>query len=309
MEKIFQIGFLLAAGVLAGCATTGAPVTPEPGGQKAPKAEARIIRAETGAEISFEELMADLCHVRVIYAGERHTDPRHHQIQAKILRGLHQQCPQVALGMEMFDRTYGEVLADWSAGRLTEAKFLQQTHWYANWKYDFDLYREILEYVRENRIPLYGLNIPFHIPPKVSIGGIESLSPEEKNALPEKIDTQNPDHRAYLEEVYKSHQHMLKGRENFEYFYEAQNVWEDVMAESIAQAMGEGSEDLRMLVTAGNGHILNRFGIPERAYARTGLPYATVIPVSADRIPEPDAADYFWALPPLERDRQMPFQP
>jgi uncharacterized iron-regulated protein len=63
---------------------------------------------------------------------------------------------------------------------------------------------------------------------------------------------------AYLEQVFN--QHHVKEIESFEFFYTAQCVWEDTMAESVALNL----EDDQMIVRTGNGHIIRKFGIPDR---------------------------------------------
>lgn len=240
---------------------------------------------------------------RVVYVGEQHTHPVHHDIQLKVIQDLHRRDPDLAVGMEMFPYTYQPVLDRWSAGALSESAFLKQTHWYANWKFDFDLYREILTYIREHRIRLVGLNIPFHIPGLIAVGGLSNLPPDDAKHIPDQIRTDDPEHRAYLKGVYEKHKPMLRGRDDFEDFYMAQNVWEDAMAEAVAGNLDGG----RMAVLVGNGHIINRYGIPDRAYARTGAPYTTILP-TPDPPEDPDAADYIWVTPPLKRPpfRGMP---
>ena len=249
-----------------------------------------ILSAETKSPIPFDELLADLKTVGVVYVGEKHTQSDHHKVQLKVLKTLSLQGTPVALGMEMFDRTYQPVLDAWSAGNLETEEFIKKTHWYANWRYDFELYRDILELAKSRQIPVYALNIPFHIPPKIAIGGSASLNDWERSQLPQTIDTSNPEHRAYLEEVFTHHN--FKRRKNFEDFYEAQCVWEDIMAESIANHLDRGI----MVVLAGSGHIQNKYGIPDRAHALTNVPFRTIIPMSGEINLETDLskADYIW---------------
>lgn len=248
-----------------------------------------IFAAKTEAAVDFDAMMADLKSVRVIYIGESHTRGSDHQIQLKLLQALLKEHPNLAVGMEMFAGTYQAVLDRWSRGELETDAFLQQTHWYTNWRYPFDLYREILEFVKSNRIPLFGLNIPFHIPPKISIGGIDSLSEQEKGLLPRRIDLTRADHRAYVEGIFNHHR--IPGRDDFENFYAAQCVWEDIMAESIARNL----DGHVMVVLAGKGHIARKYGIPDRAYDRTGAPFRTIIPRAPDSGEIDFAiADYIW---------------
>lgn len=151
--------------------------------------EGDIINTKTGAPVSFEELIADLNRAKVIYIGEQHTDSAHHKIQLQVIKGLINAHPELAVGMEAFDGSYQKILDMWSAGRLDEKEFLERTHWYANWKFNFGLYKDILAFIKGKHISLIGLNIPSHIPSKIAVGGIENLSGDEKKYLPKRIDT------------------------------------------------------------------------------------------------------------------------
>jgi uncharacterized iron-regulated protein len=190
--------------------------------------------------------------------------------------------------MEMFDHTYQTVLDRWSKGELEYDAFLKRTHWYANWNFRDGLYKEILLFIKTRRLKLVGLNIPFHLPRKIAVGGLESLSPSERRMLPERIDTANPDHRAYLEKVFGRHK--VRGRQNFEDFYAAQCAWEDGMASAVAENRG----DETMVVLAGNGHIVRRFGIPDRAFKRTGTPFRTIIPARPGTEVSTQDGDFIW---------------
>lgn len=275
----------------AGCAVARRP--PETDMDlKNDEIETAIVRTDPvkAVPMTFDEMIDDLAGARIVYLGEQHRRVAHHRIQLRIIKALHERHPDLKVGMEMFSRPYQPVLDEWSAGTLTREDFLKRSHWYANWKYDYELYASILRYIRENRIPLVALNIPFHIPPKIAVGGIETLLPDDRKYLPREIETGDPDHRAYIEEIYKVHRPMLRGRDDFEDFYMAQNVWEDIMAESIARNLGDGP----MVAIAGNGHIVRRFGVPARAFVRTGEPYRTVLP-DPGNVPEtPAVGDYIW---------------
>jgi len=70
-------------------------------------------------------------------------------------------------------------------------------------------------------------------------------------------------------------------------------VWEDAMAEMIAQNL---KNDV-MVVLAGNGHIQFKYGIPDRAYKRTGASFRTIYLAPAGDVVELDIADYIWVTP------------
>jgi len=251
--------------------------------------EDTIINTKTGKPISFEELLAQLGASRIIYVGEKHTDTSHHEIQLKIVKAIFESHPSMAVGMEMFDHSYQPILDQWSDGQLDQKSFLEKTHWSYNWNFDFDLYSDILNFVKENQIRLVGLNIPPHIQRKIARGGIESIFGDDKKHLPEKIDLSNNAHRAYVEKVYRRHHHM-GGLDNFEYFYMAQCVWEDAMAQAIAENL---NGDV-VVVLAGNGHIQYKYGIPDRAYRRAEVAFKTIYPANAGSEVDLGVADYIW---------------
>ncbi len=284
------IGLLLAT-VAWGC-MAGPPLRTAEGPSGPSYPQGTILSAKTATATTFKALISDLASVRVVYVGETHTNRHHHEIQLKILKALVERTGPLSVGMEMFDRTYQGVLDRWSAGGLDERSFLQRTHWYANWGYPFGLYRGILTYVRAHHLPLVGLNLPFCIPPKIGIGGIASLSAEEMTFLPRRIDLTNPGYRKYLRAIYS--RHPFAGRDNFDHFVEAQCTWDETMAETLAAHLGTG----KMLVLAGNGHIIHGFGIPSRAYSRTHASYRTVILVAAGEPVDLTAGDYIWITAP-----------
>jgi uncharacterized iron-regulated protein len=250
-----------------------------------------ILDTAAGNAITFDQLIDQLASARVIYVGERHTSTVHHAIQLRIIKALVQRGRKISVGMEMFDHTYQPRLDLWSRGKLDYDAFLKQTHWYANWKFKDALYKEILLYIKNHGIQLTGLNIPFHLPRKIAIGGLDSLTASERSLLPKNIDTTNSDHRAYLETVFKMH--ATAGRQDFENFYAAQCAWEDGMASAIADNLG----DATMVVLAGNGHIYRNFGIPDRAFSRTGAPFRTVyLAIPAMEVNRKDG-DFIWVTP------------
>ncbi len=283
--------FLLIAAMLislGGCAV--APQKLNIKGKPDAFGEGAIIATRKSAVVTFEALLEDVQNSRVIYVGEQHTSREDHRIQLEVIQALFQKFPNLAVGMEMFDHSYQEVLDQWSAGKLDQKDFIQKVHWYANWRYDFSLYKDILEFIKNNHLRLVGLNVPNHIPPKIREGGIENLRDDEKKHLPSQLDLSNTAHRDYVQKIFEAHGHHFKGEVEFDNFYAAQVVWEDGMAAAIA----ENLNDDVMVVLAGNGHIQFKYGIPDRAFNLTGAAFTTIYPASIGTEVEPDIADYIW---------------
>ncbi len=292
----FQLRWLVffSAGLFLTFFVWGCSVTP----RKMPKvedssktfAENTIISSKSGKPLAIEDVFRDLTQCQIIYAGEQHTNKAHHEIQLQIIQAAYAADPNLAVGMEMFDFTYQDVLDQWTAGSLDEATFLRKTHWYANWRSDFGLYRDILNYIRDNNIRLVALNIPGYVTKKIRVGGIENLSAEEKKLLPENINLSYAAHREYIQKIFDGHRQHFRGDVRFEDFYAAQVVWEDIMAERIAKNLNSGS----MVVLAGNGHIQFKYGIPDRAYQHTAADFRTVYLAPVGSEVDLEIADYIW---------------
>ena len=250
-----------------------------------------IISAKTGETVTFDDLINNLNSSQIVFIGERHTNPSHHAIQLKIIEAVFKNHDFMVVGMEMFDRSYQPVLDLWSGGLLEEEDFLRKVHWYANWRFDFALYRDIFLFIKKNRIKMVALNIPFHIPARIRVGGIDNLADEDKQYLPKEIDTSNTAHRNYAEEVFKRHN--FNSSVKFDDFYMAQCVWDEIMAESIASGLGSK----KIVVLAGNGHIQYKYGIPDRTFRRTGASFRTIYLAPAGEEVELDIADYVWVTP------------
>jgi uncharacterized iron-regulated protein len=279
---------LVALGLLVSCAgTPDKRVKPETVTIKATRPDT-IISATSGKEVSFDEMMADLNRHQIIFVGEKHTSVAHHAIQLKIIQTAYKQNQDLVVGMEMFDRSYQEVLNLWTAGVLDEEAFLRKTHWYANWRYDFSLYREILLFIKQDKIKLVALNIPFHIPGRIREGGIENLSISDRQYLPKEIDTANSAHRNYVRNIFD--QHNFPSRIRFDDFYMAQCVWDEIMAESIARDLGSR----KVIALLGNGHIQYKYGVPNRTFRRTGASFRTVYLAPAGTEVELAIGDFIW---------------
>jgi uncharacterized iron-regulated protein len=62
-----------------------------------------------------------------------------------------------------------------------------------------------------------------------------------------------------------------------------------------------------MVVLVGNGHIIYKFGVPNRAYKRNGAPFKTIYLAPVGGEAELSWADYLWVTPetPMPRNEMM----
>ncbi len=271
----------------------------------------QIVELQSGRLVRIEELLDQLDGRRIVYVGETHNAMDHHDVQLEILENLYARDPRLVIGMEMFERTFQGVLDRWTSGTIDRETLLRESEWYSRWKFDFFYYERILNFARQNQIKVLALNAPRELVEKVGDFGIKALSLREKTMIAS-IDKSDARHREYVREVFKTHQ-KTPGK-TFENFYEAQCVWDDTMAETISDFMtSKAGEGKRVIVFSGAGHIVYKFGIPERAHGRTNLPYATVLPSSLkqirgrshedERLPHTAIADFLWITEDLVREK------
>ncbi len=273
-------------------------VSPPPGAEE-------IIKLPKGEKISFRQLMNELHGVRVIFIGESHDQMEHHEIQAKILKDLRIRGKDVAIGMEMFQRSQQPILDRWSMGLYTEEEFLREVQWEKTWGMDYRLYKPILDEAKNHHLKVLGLNINRDLVRRVAQQGFKKLSYKEKAELPEMGQIEK-EHLAYLKAIYKGHQGGWAKR--FKHFYQAQLLWDEGMAETLSQFLNSSEADGKtVVVITGVGHIVFRFGIPKRFERRTPLSHRTLLlktwneilaeELSFPGISEP-IADYLWITHP-----------
>ena len=240
-----------------------------------PVGSEEIFKLPEGEKKSFSQLLEELDRSRVIFVGESHDQIEHHRIQVSLLQEFVTQGKEIAIGMEMFEKSSQPILDRWSQGLMAENEFLKETKWDLTWRMDYNLYKGILDEAKKHRLKLIGLNVQRDLVRKVAEQGIEGLPPEDRAKLPE-MDLSDRAHRAYIRSVYKDHQE--GSAKDLERFYQAQCLWDEGMAETLSEflRLPENREKV-VFVFAGSGHVIFDFGIPKRFFRRTPLPFKTLI--------------------------------
>jgi aminopeptidase N len=227
---------------------------------------------------TFRAMTERTANKKIIYVGENHDRYSNHLMELEIVMDLHRRGKKVAIGMEMFQRPFQNVVDAYIEGRIDEAAFLKGTEYFKRWKFDYNLYRPILLFARSEKIPVVALNQKQEIVDKVFRKGVDSLSIEEKESLPKGMDFSDEAYRKRLKTVFLEHAGFHKGvsEDSFDFFFQAQIVWDETMSESIDQFL-KAHSDHQMVVLAGNGHLAHASGIPKRTARRNGHDYAVVL--------------------------------
>ncbi len=249
-----------------------------------------------------QEILQQLLKARVIYLGETHDSIEDHQAQLVIIQEMQRQNQKIAIALEMFQRPFQSVLDQYLAGKITEEQLIEQTEYNQRWRFPWEYYAPIVRFAALNKLRILALNTPSEVTRKVATEGLESLTAEERKHIPplSEIRTDNAEYRQMLLEVYQQHQKAAQGNSKaFERFLQAQVLWDETMAEKIAQFV-KANPDYQVVVLAGKGHIVYGYGIPSRVERRLGVGkvkmrsvlfnFPTDSPSSADK----PIADYIW---------------
>lgn len=213
------------------------------------------------------DVLSNLADDRIVFVGETHDRFDHHLVQLETLKFLHRRYGDVAIGVEWFEFPAQPHLDAYLAGTITEAQMLERTGYFERWRFDYRLYRPIIQYARDNGIPIVALNAPAELTQKIAAEGLGSLSAAQRAQLPAEYSA--PD-AAYVKRVRKAFGiHAVEGRD-FENFLAVMETWDETMAARAAAYLAQ-HPGRRMAVFAGSGHVMYGDGIPDRLMQRTGV--------------------------------------
>lgn len=200
----------------------------------------------------------------IVFLGENHDDATAHFLEAEIFKKSFENYSKnrrVTLSMEMFERDVQTVVDEYLKDLITEKKFLDDSRPWNNYKTD---YRPLVEFAKQNNLPLIAANAPRRYVNMVSRNGRESLnqlSPDAKKWL-----APLPYSSPSVE--YSRKFNALMGTANSETnapskILEAQALWDATMAFSISEYL---KKEKNALVVHLNGgfHTENRLGTAEQ---------------------------------------------
>jgi uncharacterized iron-regulated protein len=245
MKKTAFLFLVLASLVLSSCS-------------RAQPKQYTIVRLRDGAKISFSQMIEELEGANYVFVGEVHDSMKCHQIQLQVIKALHEKKLPLAVGSEMFWAKSQPEIDRWLAGDMSEENFIRL--YYRNWKLPWSYYRDIFLYLKKQKIPLLGLNIPWSVSQKVATDGAVSLTKEELSELPPGLSCDvGPGYKDYIHQIFTEHAHQQD--DSFQNFCEAQVLWDKVMAWHLIKY--EKKNPATVVVLTGLVHAMRR-GIPSR---------------------------------------------
>ncbi|MGC1396457.1 MAG: ChaN family lipoprotein, partial [Coleofasciculaceae cyanobacterium] len=257
-------------------------------------------QVQTRLNVLNRNILQELFKANVVYLGETHDSLEDHKAQLQILQSLHQQNRKIAIAMEMFQRPYQNIIDQYLAGKITEAQLVEQTEYEQRWGFPWEYYAPILRFAKLHQLPVLALNTPNEVTRQVARNGLESLMPEQLKHIPPltEIRTDNADYRKIALASYEQHSQAGQGNStSFERFFTALVLWDETMAERIAQFVKD-NPDYQVVVLAGKSHITYGYGIPSRVARRLDdklIQRSVLFAVPENSSPNTiKAADYLW---------------
>jgi uncharacterized iron-regulated protein len=143
-----------------------------------------------GEPASIDDIIAEMGRHEVVFVGETHDDPTGHMLEALLLEraygtygapGSNDGAPRpLALSLEFFQRDVQPILDEYLAGLITEKSFRSDSRPWPRYETD---YRPLIEFSKEQALPVIAANAPRRYATRVTMYGRESLDDLSPEAL------------------------------------------------------------------------------------------------------------------------------
>ncbi len=215
----------------------------------------KIFNTKTQKATSLDEIVRDINKADVLFFGEEHNDSTGHQLEYILLKKIAEHYPgKTALSMEMFETDCQTVLNEYLAGLIRDKNFETDARVWPN----YDDYRPLIEFSKENKLPVISANAPARYTNMVNRLGLSSLQQLDatgKSYLPPlPIDTATGPYLEKFDQIMGGHSAM-PGMQ----MYQAQNLWDATMGWSIAKFI-KTHHDYKILQINGGFHSEEKLG-------------------------------------------------
>ncbi|MCP4310487.1 MAG: ChaN family lipoprotein [Bacteroidetes bacterium] len=134
---------------------------------------AYILYDQNGKEVKYAKMLKEMEGADFIFFGELHTDPIAHWMQFELTKALFDHKKEnFILGAEMFEADNQLIMDEYLSGIYPTNKYEAEIRLWDNYQTD---YKPVVEFAKENGIPLIATNIPRRYASMVFVGGFEAL--------------------------------------------------------------------------------------------------------------------------------------
>ncbi|MFC6440320.1 ChaN family lipoprotein [Bowmanella sp. JS7-9] len=302
--------------IVLGLSLAGCSVTPSGQQTELPKLHTLYDYAlldNSGKLVSLAEVADALASKQVIFLGEAHSHPGAHLFQMQMLQALHARHPQIALSMEQFETDTQAWLDRYTAGEIGEWTL---THYARAWPNYKGSYRPLVDYARDNNLPVIAANAPKDIVVCVGRQGpalLDKLPPNRRINVAKEMDFSQEG--AYFEKFIGSmggHGNQERPSQRMLNSYAGQVVRDETMAQSIVNYLTAHPQSM-VVHTNGSFHSEDHLGTVERVTRRLNTSVAVIQPVLLDDPQHSDISedmlkkgDYLLLIAPISDNVKLP---
>lgn len=224
------------------------------------------LRVQDEKAFSQETLLTLLADADAVCVGEFHGSALHHYAELMVLRGLLERRKvrgyELFVGLEMVRTEFQPNLDYYSQNPSLFDDLAPKVHWEEEWGFPRPYYAPLFEEIGLEKARMVALGVARPISRTVARGGVDSLPPTQKAALPE-LDLSVKIHREIFDASMDAH----PGVGNPEFYYQVQVIWDEMMAERSVAYLADKTPARKLLILAGQNHCHNS-GIPNRMLRR-----------------------------------------
>ena len=298
---------IVGALLVAGC-TKGGKIEWESPAERAHPLVGRIWDVKAGAFIGEDVLVARLVASRFVLLGERHDNPDHHVLQAKLVHAMIEAGRRPALGFEMLTTDDAPAVIRYLARSPKDAAGLgDAVNWARSGWPEWRFYQPIAQAALDANVPIVATNLSRAATEAVRRNGLPGLGPTLMSQL--RLADPTPETRlAMTRELRESHCGQVPDT-MIDRMVDIQWARDARIAASVARA---GQRDGAVLI-AGAGHVRRDRGVPVHLALQApnaSIASAAFVEVDAAAVKPGDYAarfgsdtlpfDYVWFTPKVD---------
>lgn len=111
-----------------------------------------------GQEITIDSILKTTVDKKFFFFGELHGQQPAHQVELQLIKALYEKHgDNLVVGMEMFEADVQPIINEYFNGLINQRSFETEARIWNNYQND---YKPVVEFAKENQIPLVATNIP-----------------------------------------------------------------------------------------------------------------------------------------------------
>ena len=160
------------------------------------------IYSQEGKSVKFSKMMKQIEEADIVLFGENHNNSIVHWMELQVTKAMYEQSNSLVVSLEMLEADDQLIVNEYLAGKYDNKMFNDEAKMWNNYKTD---YKPLVEFAKDNNLPVVAANIPRRYARMVYKRGVESLDSLTDEAksyiapLPMEIDLTLPGYKNMIE--------------------------------------------------------------------------------------------------------------